>query len=345
MTQGQRNAPTHGALLIDFGAPEHGHRGQYNAALARIFPLERTWRGMVSLLSRKPVLVPMIEDSFFRFALGSLVRSLLGRRTAGIMMRPLPALRGTSLRLRTKRAILKVLRRLPGCSVLTLVPFPLEPELTTIAHGWIYDLQNWDLQLAPPEEADENASDLIATIRSQAGGRRTLCALGYQNLIKGFPRFVELYDSSTQIRQDMLFVFGGKVDPACGDEADRFKAAGGLAFNRFVSDKELFGLYAAADLVWCHYDASYDQTSGILGRALQLGVPVVVRHGSVAHRQCALFDHPHIAIDAASGPAEILQPIAPLDLNAARMRARQQAEASIAVLEQALGLSANAVLV
>lgn len=332
-----QQAPGREVLLVDFGAGDHGHRGEFNAALARIFPLRKADFSWTTLFSRQPVLVPMIEDGMYRYVLASLLRGLLGFRTAGIMLRPLPAVHGKSLRLRIKRLALKIIKRLPACRVLTMVPFPIEPGISQIANDWFYDLQNWDLQLAPPAPLAQDAETMVAQIRQTAAGRKTVCAIGYQSAIKGFDRFVDLYAAAPQLREKMLFCYGGKVDPAINDKAEIFSANGGCGFNRFVSVTELFALYAAADLVWCYYDPSYDQASGILGRALQLGVPVIARRGSVVQRQCELYAHPHIALDADCDPVLLDQPVEALDIAAARQRALEQGQTSIAVLARALG--------
>ena len=39
-------------------------------------------------------------------------------------------------------------------------------------------------------------------------------------------------------------------------------------------------LMRQADLLWCCYNPIYDQSSGIFGRAIQIGRPTIVRKGS-----------------------------------------------------------------
>lgn len=324
-------------LLVDFGAGGHGHRGEFNAVLARIFPIKPAAFGWALLTSPQPVLVPMIEDAIYRYVITSLLRALQGFRTVGIVLRPLPAVHGKSLRLRVKRLALKVLKHLPACQVLTMVPFAIEPKISAIATEWFHDVQSWDLQLASPAALAPDAEELAARIRRAARGRKTVCAIGYQSAIKGFDRFADLFAASPALRGTMLFCYGGKVDLAIGDKAELMAESGGCGFNRFISETELFGLYAAADLVWCYYDPSYDQASGILGRALQLGVPVIARRGSVIQRQCELYRHPHIALDADCDPARLAEAVEALDIAAARRRAHDQGVASVAVLAKALG--------
>lgn len=338
--QGQGNlarAADAEVLLVDFGAGTHGHRGQWNAMLARLFNLRHAPFGLRTIVARQPILAPQIEHSPAGFLLTCLVRALLGRRTVGLLLRPLPALIGTSLRLRLKRLTLRLLRLLPGTQVLTIVPFALEPGFARIAHGWIHDLQNWDMQLGSSADGDRG-KQLSAAIRAEAGQRRICCAIGRQDRAKGFDRFARSFVGSPDLRGQMLFAFGGQAATDVARDAAMFAEAGGFALDRMISDAEIFGLYGAADLVWCVYDPAYDQASGILGRAMQLGIPVAVRPGSLIERFCLLEGHPHVAIaDAADWSALVAlpQPLAP---EAASARARRHGELSLARLAAALGV-------
>lgn len=324
-------------LLVDFGAGDHGHRGQYNAMLARLFRVRPARFGPAMLGSRRAVLVPQIEAAPGLFLITCLLRAVLGRRTVGLLLRPLPALHGTSLRLRIKRAALIVLRRVPGVAVLTIIPFAVEPGLARIARGWIHDLQNWDFSLG--SESDPAQSMVTAqAIRDQAGARKVCAAIGGQSRDKGFDRFAALWSGTPALRAEFLFAYGGKVTPDLASSAARFAASGGFALDRFVSDAELLGLYQAADLVWCAYDPAYDQASGILGRAMQFGLPVVVRAGSVIEQLCRIADHPHIGEAALAGdaPARGLPPRLAPEL--ARARAAAQGQLSLARLAEALAV-------
>ncbi len=323
-------------LLVDFDAGEHGHRGQYNAMLARLFPIRPARFGLGLLLARAPMLCPQIEAAPAKFAIASLIRGLLGRRSVGLMLRPLPALRGRSLRLRAKRAMLKLLLQVPGAQVLTIVPFAIEPGLSSIAKGWIHDLQNWDMQLDPAPALASDGQCLAQTIRRQAAGRAVCCAIGRQEREKGFDRFAALFCASPDLRQTMLFAFGGKVSPTLTEAASAMANAGGFALDRLVSDAELAGLYLAADLVWCVYSRDYDQASGVLGRAMQHGIPVAARRGSVIAAICAHERHPCIEIDDDAG-CEALATIPPrCNPDFAQGRARQHGEVSLARLAAAL---------
>lgn len=323
-------------LLVDFGAGEHGHRGQYNAMLSRLFHLRRAHFSLAMLAARAPVLCPQIEAAPVRFAITCLARSLVGRRTAGLLLRPLPTLRGRSLRLRAKRLMLKLLRYTPGAQVLTIVPFAVEPGFASIAHGWIHDLQNWDLQLEANPAAAPAAQSLAQEIRRLAQGRPVCAAIGRQEQAKGFDRFAALYTANPGLRAAALFAFGGKVSPELAQVARDFAAQGGFALDRFVSDDELAGLYAAADLVWCAYAPDYDQASGVLGRALQHGIPVVARRSSVIAAICANEGHPCVELDDGEGWQALTAIPRRLAPDLVRSRARQHGEVSLTRLSEAL---------
>lgn len=329
--------PPADVLLVDFDGGSDGHRGQYNAMLSVLFRARPAPFGWMMLRAGQPVLVPQIEHAPVLFLLTCLVRGLSGRRTVGLLLRPLPALDGRSLRLRFKRWMLKLLRRVPGTHVLTIVPFAAELRFGTIASGWIHDLQNWDFALGSAVDEAESARTAKA-LRAAAGDRTLCCALGGQSREKGFDRFAGLWTGSEDLRARQLFAFGGKVSPDLHDAARRFAASGGHATDRFISDPELFGYYAAADLVWCAYDPSYDQASGVLGRAMQAGVPVVVRRGSIVERICQLAAHPHVALTAAPDGGLLDHPPARLTAEAAQARAREQGRISLATLAGALGV-------
>lgn len=326
-------------LLIDIMGGNDGHRASYKALFARLFGARAGPLNAAALFSARPLLFSMIEEGFGRFVWACLIRSLLGRRTVGLLFRPLPATNGRTLRMRSKRLLLRLLRRLPGARVLILVPFMVDPRMARVAHDWFYDLQNWDLALDPPGPDTPETFSLAEQIGLTGAGRSIVSAIGHQTNDKGFDRFTAIF-TDPEIRTRYQFAYGGKVAAPLKSAAKDFASAGGFGLDRFVTDDELLGFYAAADLMWCAYDPAYDQASGILGRAMQRGVPVIVRAGSVVHRLCELEGHPHIALHSEGGK-ELLGPLPqPLDPAAARQRAIAHGVESIARLERALGVPA-----
>lgn len=326
--------------ILDLSLGAEGHRGAYVAMLCRLFPAQVLRFGAAALFSRRPVLVPFIEESLPRYVLACLIGALVGRRTVGFLFRPRPALEGRELRMRIKRGVLAALRRLPGVSTLTILPFAVEPGFARIASGWIYDLQLWDL-VEPGQPAPVEVGGALADrLRRQAGGRKLCVAVGRQDRGKGFDQFVTAWTGNAELREAMQFAFGGMVDPALEPAAKAFAAKGGFGLDRLISDAELLDFYAAADLVWCVYAPDYDQASGILGRAMQFGIPVAVRAGSLIERLCRAEGHPCVAVGATSeaGLWEALPPR--LKAQAARSRAVRHGAESRRRLAAALGIDA-----
>ena len=327
--------------ILDISRTDYGHRGQYMQFLAELFDARRVGFDWRAALTRQPVLVAMIEESFGRYVAVAAVRALLGRRTVGLLFRPRPALEGKGLRLAAKRWALQGLRALREVRTLTILPFAVEPGFARIADGWIYDLQCWDLCGADGAGQLPTADDaraLAAEMRAEAGERRICCAAGRQDAAKGFDQFAAMFAQSPALRDAMLFVSGGKVAPAMAGAAEALKAAGGLVYDRFISDDELLDLYAAADLVWCVYAPEYDQASGILGRAMQLGLPVVVREGSLVERLCAIEGAAHIACGEVSPTEVLLASVVRQPAGDAFARARTHRAISLKTLSEALGV-------
>jgi len=165
-----------------------GHRGAYLYFAQKTFGGKRGWILNI-LISKSPALFLMIEESFFLYVSIALIRSIFGCRTVGLLFRPLPALNGTELRLITKRKILKLLRRINNIKTISLVPFPLEDGIKTIADDWIYDFQLWDLTESEHETYSRakrsgftaEQDSLVKTINSEKKGRKVLAAIGVQD--------------------------------------------------------------------------------------------------------------------------------------------------------------------
>jgi hypothetical protein len=257
----------------------------------------------------------MIEDSFFLYVLVCLLRSMVGRRTVGLLFRLKPAVEGKGLRLLIKRNVLRCLVELHSVHTLSIVPTSLIPGSDAYVDSWVYDFQLWDVSREEMNlfncfascqfEGEEEARSLVKEIQSNAETRRIISAIGVQNEAKGFDLFSDIYENSLDIQREWCFVSGGKVHSNLKEKSELFDQAGGFLVDRFVSKVELIALYAVSDVVWCRYAEKYDQASGILGRAIQFGIPVVVRYGSLSHRFCEMLDVDYVADDA-TGDIHIL---------------------------------------
>lgn len=326
-------------LLVS--ASEAGHRASYLTLFSTLFPARRARNIGEVLRSANPALFLMIEESFGAYVVTALIRAVLGRRTTGLLFRPGPALRPTTLRLRLKAFVLRLLRRLPQVTTLTILPFSVDPSMSTIADGWIRDPQMWDLT-ATDRKAVETArgsdNNLSAAIRLQAGSRPIIAAIGRQDQDKGFDRFAALHAENPSLRENFLFAYGGKVAPEVAASAAAFANSGGFAADRILSDADVLEFYAAADLVWCCYAPGYDQASGIFGRAVQLGITAIVREGSLIHLLCLDENLPHLAITDETAVARLLAHTPGANSSTHKQTAHWQ-EQAIATLRKSLGLA------
>lgn len=276
-----------------------GHRREYVDLFSAVFRgagwgIRVVRRVRHSLCSRAPVLFLMIEEHTLRFVLTSALRSLSGRRTAGLLFRSSECARPRGLRLLLKHLTLRALRRFPHVTIISILPLQLDRATRFVVNEWIYDPQLWDLRYLPDRHPEPW---LCRTVEAAAGMRSIIVALGAQTREKGFCRLAELWTSSNSMRDEFLLVIGGAVSPDATAMADRIRDLGGIVIDRHLTDSELYTLYEAADLVWACYAPEYDQASGILGRAIQRGKPAIVRRGSKVAELAKTLGHPTISID------------------------------------------------
>lgn len=331
---------------ILFSGSRGGHRGSFEDFVQRL------WGGTVcraglQLRHRGPMFFLMVEDSSLGYVASALLRQLLGRRTVGLLFRPGPALDGGGLRLSLKRNLLKLLRKMPRVTTLTIIPFSLRPDFAAVADGWVHDLQLWDMEdrdfavidaLRQGKDcSDADAAAFCGKIRETAAGRPVLVALGLQSRGKGFVRLAAAARELTA--EGWQIVVAGRIDPTLAAQKAALEELGALVVDRFVSDGEILGAYAAAGAVWCCYDPAYDQASGILGRAVQFGCPVVVRAGSLSEALCQQEARPCLAVEGAIDAPLSLSALPAGDAEGGRRAAKRFRERSLAVLSDALQLT------
>lgn len=272
---------------VVFSNSDIGHRQSYLSFIRTLIPVARRgWWGAV--FARSPVIFLMVEDGFGLYVVAALVRSLFKRRTMGLLFRPKPAVNRENLRLKLKYLLLKSMKSVGAISTITIEPFWADCRYGSIASNFIYDLQLWDLS---DDQIQESAAKRVSgkfdfpisdDLKRLAMGRSIVLSVGAQSKDKGFHRFAEAYLGSSELREKYLFAFVGTVSPDCEVLAARLVDVGAFSLNKRISDQELLELYAVADIMWCYYAEGYDQASGILGRAIQLGVPAIVRKGTTS---------------------------------------------------------------
>lgn len=289
-----------------------GHRQSYLDTFSRLFDLESVCGPMGPALLRRFVaadrlLFATLDENMLGFPAVAAMRSLLGRPTVGLFLRPQTCFQTGRWHYPVKRRAFRLLRRLPGLTIATITPFDVAPRYAEVAHVGVADPQYWDLHDesgAPRPGRTELSDDVVA----RAAGRRILCLVGGLSSDKGLAFLADTLERHPRIVDEVLVVGAGRVRPQDAACARRLEAAGALVVGRFITDAELDSLYGIADLIWSCYAPGYDQASGIFGRAAQYGVPPIVREGSLITRFAAAngVDHRPVAYGAHEALAELL---------------------------------------
>ena len=336
ISTGKKRVDERPDVPLVYTSGQGGRRPSYLRVLERLFGTRRAQLRDI-FLSRAPVMFLMVEEAFLLYVAAGLLRALGGRRTVGLLSRPMPLVASRRWRYRWRRTVLGWLKRCASIQTLTILPFSVYPAFPTIADGWIYDPQLWDLT-----DAERVA---VETLRGERkpGDSLVLTAIGTQSRLKGFDLFADSYVRFATLRTRFRFIACGRITPAVAEHAAVLCEAGGVVVDRAVSDAELLGAYVASDAIWCLYPPVGDHASGILGRAAQLGLPVVVRQGSLAHRLCAVEDIPHLAATAEGVAERLAGPLPPRDEARGRLLALRFARLSEATLRTAFGLAAASV--
>jgi hypothetical protein len=248
-------------------------------------------------------------------------RSFMGRATIGLFFRPGDCFIAGSFQATIRRILFRFVSRLPHVHILSILPPEVLPRLREVATDWIYDPQLWDLDYL--NEASAEPSPQIAEQLAVAShGRGLLIAIGRQSKTKGFDYLVDIWCTSPRLREKYIFVVAGKLDAASAAQAKRFVDLGGVLVNQRIANSDLLYLYKRADMVWSCYTEGYDQSSGIHGRAVQLGIPVLVRNDSYIDRLGRMLGYPSLGLpgDAAAAAAEQILAWQPRAVDAGRLK-------------------------
>ncbi len=322
-----------------------GHRKDYLEFLQRLFAasgISSVCRGLRfgDIAERDPILSTMFEEHPFRLLLIAALRACWGRRTATLLFRGVEAAEGQGMRLKSKRFALRLAKRLPRVTILSIVPSYLHPGLASVTSDWIYDLQFWDRTL---EELPLDGA-VMRMVREKGGGRLLIACLGRQDREKGLGELVDIVRATPALSDRIAIVSAGRIDLALASVQADLARFGAVVIDRFISDDELLQVYAAADVIWACYAPIYDQSSGIFGRALQFGKRVLVREGSAIQHIAIALRAPAVAIPWGDHrrAADILNEIADGSLGAEAFDAASIRGESVAKLASALGLDLKA---
>ncbi len=303
-----------------------GHHADYDrlfeAALAPLqISLHRVPCAHLSINAKAPLFYSFLDtrpaETVAALARAT-ARSFMGRATIGLFFRPDDCFLKGSIKATIRRLLFRFVSRLPHVHILSILPGDVFPRLHEVATDWIYDPQLWDLNYLN-ETSAEPSPQIVAELAAASRGRRVVVALGKQNKSKGFDYLVDIWCESPRLRERYIFVVAGKLDASSAAQARRFVDLGGILVNERIANNDLFYLYKRADIIWACYAAGYDHSSGIHGRAVQLGVPVLVRRDSSIDRLGKLLGYPSLGLpgEAAGAAAEQILRWQPATVDAA----------------------------
>lgn len=257
-----------------------GHHAAYHDLFGRLFGLTPSSGRIGFALFRTLVGAPRLffgtlDDDVGGFVVVALARALLARRTGGLFLHPNSCLE-PGLKGRVKWLVFAALSRVPGVTVISILPFDLMSGLHNVATTFVHDPQFWD-QLDDPPAIDPVAEALV---RERAAGRPVVAFLGWGTREKAYPFLADIA-AQPGFSDHILVVTAGKIMDDVAAAADRLDAAGALVWRRFVSDAEMAAIYAVSRWIWVCYAPGYEQASGIFGRAVQSARAVLVRGDSL----------------------------------------------------------------
>lgn len=256
-----------------------GHRLSYISTFEKEFSSKRKTLKQ-SIFSKDTLFFLMVEECFFTYIIVSILRSLFMLKTAGLIFRVIPTIRNGGWRMKCKYYILKFSKKSKYITNISIVPFYVDKKISKIADNWIYDPQLWDLK--------QEEFDYFNEANKEKTEKGIVSLIGSQNRLKGFGFLME---NLGKFEKELKFFFLGKLDEEMTilySKKEVFENIDGI--NRFVTDQEIIRQYALSDYIWCHYDESYDQASGIFGRAVQLGAKVIIRPNTVLESFCIKED-------------------------------------------------------
>lgn len=297
---GSAAEPHHQSMGIIYVKSGSGHRQSYADLLGPVLglspavgPMSRALRKR--LLAADRLFFATLDDDLVSFASIALRRATLGRATVALFLGPQSCFGAFSLKRFFKKSIFVVLKRAPKVTVASIIPLSLAPEYGSVVDVGLHDPQWWDMHdgyiLRQPGD-----TPVAAEVHRLAAGRPIVCWLGAASVHKGFAFMVEILEANPDIARRLCFISAGTANSEQA-LASRFRSMGGIHIDRRLTDAEWESLYGVADAVWACYDPRYDQASGVFGRALQFGVPAIVRRGSLIETAARKLDTPVYAID------------------------------------------------
>lgn len=304
-----------------------GHRLSYVKIFEEEFNSKRKTLGD-GFFSKDVLFFLMIEECFFTYFFVSILRSMFGYKTAGLLFRVLPTINSNSVKMQLKYHMLRFLKSLSKIHIVSIVPFYIDKKISRIADVWIYDPQLWDLS-AEDISIFEKALNDANSVSYKDNNEYLISLIGSQNKLKGFSYLLENF---RRFDKKFTFFFLGKLDTEMHDlinYKNLTKEINGV--NRFVSDSEIITQYALSDYIWCFYDETYDQASGVFGRAIQLNRCPIIRKNTMIEKMCVKEGMPYAIFEERQGIITLKNFAAGDDFSASEWRYKAKKKSKLTI--------------
>jgi hypothetical protein len=220
-----------------------------------------------------------IDDNIYLFFVVAFIRNLFGKKTSGLLFSPWTAFKKKSIKALLKRLVLKFFKKCKHITVICYVPYYLDERYELISEDWIYDLEFWDLMLS-------DRKSLVPTQPKNSKEEATIYFLGAIAFRKG----INLLSFLKQSLDKNGWAGRLEIKGAVGDDPQRISnslySLRDCIEDKYLSDSEFIDFASKGTHLWCCYEPSYNSSSGIFGRALQLGKVPIIRRGSIIDRIC-----------------------------------------------------------
>lgn len=295
---------------------EQGHRNDFMLFMNREFGAKRVSL-KEALFTNEILLFAMYEERPLLFLFVAAMRRIQGKATSALLFRVDFVSKKGDFNGMLKKLALFLNKQLGCLKVYSIVSDDVLPSLRTYVHGSFYDFQFWDLQAL----GYGLKSDCSISYGGAENTRVAIGFLGKQDESKGV-NYISPFLNSFGVDRPNLVV-RGKFCSDAQDILEHLKLEYNCdVINEFVDNDELFRGYSSSDLIWCCYDPFYDQSSGILGRALQLGRVPIVRANSIAEAICRKLKVSYYSFDTDTHVSTFVHGN---DLDVQKFRDRQRA--------------------
>lgn len=262
-----------------------GHRASYINTLSKemdLTPLisKRSLKLVRNLISNPFVFFASIEDDVLLFILISQLRSFLGRPTGGILLSPQHCTHPKKFNHYIRQFFFSKFTRGNIVSIISILPHYVDEKYSKYSCDWIYDPQFWDLTEYIHGEIPWPKSDLAEKAVRFSEGRPILLFLGTATRTKGFEFLAQIAQLETDFSQKFALVVAGRIPRDQSRARAILDKCGALIVDRHLSEEEVLSLKREVTLLWACYDPSYDHSSGLFGRAIQLDKIAIVRKGA-----------------------------------------------------------------